>query len=80
MIHKTSIIDKKAKISKSVKIGPYSTIGPNVEIEENVEILILVSTGAQLLRVRGPPKLMPKATFFSGFPKIAPSRPQVDPK
>ena len=38
MIHKTSIIDKKAKISKSVIIGPYSIIGPNVQIDENVEI------------------------------------------
>ena len=38
MIHRTSIIDKKAKISKNVKIGAYSVIGPNVEIAENVEI------------------------------------------
>ena len=38
MIHKTSIIDKKAKISKNVKIGPYSVIGPNVEIDKDVEI------------------------------------------
>ena len=38
MIHKTSIIDSKAKISNNVKIGPYTVIGPNVEIEENVEI------------------------------------------
>jgi len=38
MIHKTSIIDKKAKISNNVKIGPYSIIGPNVEIAEYVEI------------------------------------------
>ena len=38
MIHKTSIIDKKAKISNNVSIGPYSVIGPNVEIDENVEI------------------------------------------
>ena len=38
MIHKTSIIDKKAKISNNVKIGAYSIIGPNVEIAENVEI------------------------------------------
>ena len=38
MIHKTSIIDKKAKISKNVKIGPYSVVGPNVTIDENVEI------------------------------------------
>ena len=38
MIHKTAIIDDKAKISKSVKIGAYSIIGPNVEIEENTII------------------------------------------
>ena len=38
MIHKTAIIDTKAKISKNVKIGPYSVIGPNVEISESVEI------------------------------------------
>ena len=38
MIHKTSIIDSKAKISKSAKIGPYTIIGPNVIIEEKVEI------------------------------------------
>ena len=38
MIHKTSIIDPKAKISDGVKIGPYSVIGPNVEIGKNTEI------------------------------------------
>ena len=38
MIHKTAIIDPKAKISSNVKIGPYSTIGPCVEIDENVVI------------------------------------------
>ena len=35
MIHKTAIIDSKAKISSTVSIGPYSIIGPNVEIEKN---------------------------------------------
>ena len=35
MIHKTAIIDSKAKISQSVTIGPYSIIGPNVEIDES---------------------------------------------
>ena len=35
MIHKTAIIDSKAKIFSNVKIGPYSVIGPNVEIAEN---------------------------------------------
>ncbi len=38
MIHKTAIIDSKAKISENVKIGPYTTIGPNVEIDEETEI------------------------------------------
>ena len=43
MIHKTAIIDPKAKISSNVKIGPYSIVGPNVEINENSEIQSHVS-------------------------------------
>ena len=38
MIHKTAIIDNKAKVSSSANIGPYSVIGPNVEIGEDVII------------------------------------------
>ena len=38
MIHKTSIIDPKAKIAKKVSIGAYSVIGPNVIINEDVKI------------------------------------------
>ena len=38
MIHKTAIIDSKAKISSNVKIGPYAIIGPNVEIDSDVII------------------------------------------
>tara|TARA_Y100000590_G_scaffold448844_1_gene586112 strand:+ start:267 stop:1049 length:783 start_codon:yes stop_codon:yes gene_type:complete len=38
MIHKTAIIDSKAKISNEVNIGPYCVIGPNVQINENVKI------------------------------------------
>jgi len=38
MIHKTSIIDSKAKISSNVKIGPYCVIGPNVVIAEDTII------------------------------------------
>jgi len=38
MIHKTAVIDSKAKISSSVEIGPYVVIGPNVEISDNVKI------------------------------------------
>jgi UDP-N-acetylglucosamine acyltransferase len=38
MIHKSVIIDSKAKISSNVQIGPYSIIGPGVEIEEDTII------------------------------------------
>ncbi len=38
MIHKTAIIDSKAKISSTVEIGPYTIIGPNVEIGDNTII------------------------------------------
>jgi UDP-N-acetylglucosamine acyltransferase len=38
MIHKTAIVDAKAKISESVHIGPYCVIGPNVVIGDNAEI------------------------------------------
>ena len=35
MIHKTAIVDSKAKISDNVDIGPYCIIGPEVEIGTN---------------------------------------------
>ena len=35
MIHKSAIIDPKAKIDTNVRIGAYTIIGPNVEIGEN---------------------------------------------
>ena len=38
MIHKTSLIDSKAKIESSAKIGPYTVIGAEVEIGKDVEI------------------------------------------
>ena len=38
MIHKTAIVDSKAKISSLANIGPYCVIGPNVEIGEKVSI------------------------------------------
>ena len=43
MIHKTAIVNPKAKISTNVKIGAYSIIGSNVEIDENTEIQSHVS-------------------------------------
>ena len=38
MIHKTAIVDSRAKVSSSVKIGAYSVIGPDVEIGDNTII------------------------------------------
>ena len=43
MIHKTAIIDEKAKINEKVEIGPYTVIGPNVEINEGTKIQSHVS-------------------------------------
>ena len=43
MIHKTAVIDVKAKISDDVKIGPYSVIGPHVEIGEGTVVQSHVS-------------------------------------
>ena len=38
MIHKTAIVDSKAKVAATTQIGPYCVIGPNVIIGENVKI------------------------------------------
>jgi len=38
MIHKTAIVDPKAKMSSNIIIGAYSVIGPDVEIDENTII------------------------------------------
>jgi len=38
MIHKTAIVDPKAKIFSNITIGAYSVIGPDVEIDENTII------------------------------------------
>tara|TARA_B110001452_G_scaffold216121_1_gene187436 strand:+ start:316 stop:1095 length:780 start_codon:yes stop_codon:yes gene_type:complete len=39
MIHKSSVINSKAKISENVKIGPYCYVGPDVQLDENVELI-----------------------------------------
>ncbi|MDA7715645.1 acyl-ACP--UDP-N-acetylglucosamine O-acyltransferase [Pelagibacteraceae bacterium] len=39
MIHKSSVIDTKAKISKNVKIGPFCYVGPDVQLNEYVELV-----------------------------------------
>ena len=35
MIHKTALVDSKAKIESNVDVGPFTVIGPKVEIGEN---------------------------------------------
>ena len=47
MIHKTAIIDPKAKIASNVKIGAYSVVGPDVEVNENTIIHSHVSIFGQ---------------------------------
>ena len=39
MIHKSSLIDAKAKVSDNVKIGPFCYVGPNVVLNNNVELV-----------------------------------------
>jgi len=39
MIHKSSVIDSKAKIGKNVKIGPFCFIGANVQLDDGVELI-----------------------------------------
>mgnify|MGYP006414198335 FL=1 len=49
MIHKTALIDPKAKIASNVKIGAYSIIGPDVEVNENTIIHSHVSISGQTI-------------------------------
>ena len=49
MIHKTAIINPKAKIASNVKIGAYSIIGPDVEVNENTIIHSHVSISGQTI-------------------------------
>jgi len=49
VIHKTAIIDPKAKIASNVKIGAYSVIGPDVEVNENTIIHSHVSISGQTI-------------------------------
>ena len=39
MIHKSSVVDPKAKIADSVNIGPFCYVGPNVVLSDNVELI-----------------------------------------
>ena len=64
MIHKTAIIDSKAKISSTVEVGPYSIIGPNVEIDEHCIIHSHVNiTGYTLIGKKN--KIFPFASIGS---------------
>jgi UDP-N-acetylglucosamine acyltransferase len=39
MIHKSSVVSKKAKIGNNVKIGPFCNIGDFVQLDSNVELI-----------------------------------------
>ena len=39
MIHKSSVIDPKAKIGKDVKVGPFCFVGPKAQLEDGVELI-----------------------------------------
>ena len=39
MIHKSSVIDSKAKIGNDVKVGPFCFVGPHVQLDESVELI-----------------------------------------
>ena len=53
MIHKSSLINSKAKIANNVEIGPYCVIGPNVEIKENTIIHSHVSISGKTVIGKG---------------------------
>ena len=39
MIHKSSVVDSKAKIGKNVKVGPFCFVGPKVQLDDGVELI-----------------------------------------
>ena len=39
MIHKSSVIDSKAKIGNDVKVGPFCFVGPHVQLDDSVELI-----------------------------------------
>ena len=51
MIHKTAIINPKAKLDKNVKVGPYCVIGPNVEIGEDTIIQSHVNISGNIIKI-----------------------------
>ena len=53
MIHKTAIIDPKAKIASNVEVGPYCVIGPEVEIGENTIIQSHVNISCKAIIGKG---------------------------
>ena len=53
MIHKTSVVDSKAKISKRVKIGPFCYVGPKVQLEDDVELISNVHLEGNYVRKVG---------------------------
>jgi len=53
VIHKTAVIDPKAKIASNVEIGPYCVIGPKVKIEKNTIIKSHVNISGNVVIGKG---------------------------
>ena len=53
MIHKTAVIDPKAKIASNVEIGPYCVIGPKVKIDKNTIIKSHVNISGNVVIGKG---------------------------
>ncbi len=62
MIHKTAIVDSKAKISEKAIIGPYSIVGPHVQIDEGTEIQSHVNISGNTI-IRSNTKIFPFASI-----------------
>ena len=62
MIHKTAIIDPKAKLGKNVQVGPYCVIGPNVEIGEDTIIKSHVNISSNV-KIGNGNKIYPFVSF-----------------
>ncbi len=57
-VHRTAIIDPRARIPASCKIGPYCVIGAEVELGEDCRL-------ASHVAIEGPTKIGADNTFFS---------------
>ena len=70
MIHKTAIIDPKARISSNVKIGAYSIIGNNVKIggQAGISGHLKIGNNVEIAGGSGVIKDIPDNSKVMGYP------------